>query len=208
MLLKTLLPCSFRLPALGIAIALTTFIPAMSTAEAADVAAPAVSLTWTPNPEANIAGYKLHFGTGSGDYGIVVDVGAVPGVPLPPMISGQTYYIALSAYDAEGRESPLSEELKVTAAPPGPVTGTGFATGSAGQGTLQWRFPATAAGTADRFTIESSPDLVTWTPAGSLTPAQASRSDAGWLHFSFAFPTDQPRRFFRVAAVNPFGVSD
>jgi hypothetical protein len=205
MSLKTLLPRQFG-PVLAFAVALTPFIPVQ--VGAAEVAAPAVSLTWTPNPEANLAGYKLHFGTSSGSYATVVDLGAVPSAPLPPMILGQTYFIALSAYDTEGRESPLSEELTVTAAPPGPVAGTGFATGSAGLGKLQWRYPSTAAGTTDRFTIESSADLITWSPAGSLTPAEADRSDAEWLHFSFDFPTDQPRRFFRVAAVNPFGVSD
>jgi hypothetical protein len=191
---------------LASAIALTPFIPAQ--VGAADVEAPAVSLTWNPNPEANLAGYKLHFGTSSGSYPVVVDLGAVPNAPLPPMILGQTYYVALSAYDTEGRNGPLSEELTVTATPPGPVVGTGFATGSAGQGTLQWRYPSTAAGTTDRFTIESSADLIIWSPTGSLTPAQADRSDAEWLHFSFDFPTDQPRQFFRVAAVNPFGKSD
>lgn len=206
MSLNTLLPRAFQLPSLGWAIALTAFLPDM--AQAADVAAPAVSLTWTPNPEANLAGYKLHFGSSSGSYPTVVDLGAVPSASLPPMILGKTYYIALSAYDTEGRDGPLSAELAVTAAPPAPVANTAFTTASAGQGALQWRYPSTDAGSADRFTIESSPDLVTWSPAGSLTPAQASRSDAGWLHFSYAFPTDQPRRFFRVAAVNPFGVSD
>lgn len=206
MSLKTLLPRIFHRPALGFAIALTTLTPAVT--RATDVAAPAVSLTWTPNSEATLAGYKLHFGTSSGSYPTVVDVGAVPSAPLPPMILGRTYYVALSAYDSEGRDGPLSGELTVTASPPGPVADTGFAMGSAGQGMLQWRYPATSAGTADRFAIESSPDLITWSTAGTLTPTQADRSAGGWLHFSFAFATDKPRQFFRVAAVNPFGASD
>jgi len=60
MSLKTLLPRQFS-PVLAFAVALTPFIPAL--VRAAEVAAPAVSLTWTPNPEANLAGYKLHFGS-------------------------------------------------------------------------------------------------------------------------------------------------
>ncbi len=206
MSLKTLLPRHLQQSALALTIALTSFIPLA--VHAVDVAAPAVSLTWTPNPESNIAGYKLHFGGSSGSYDTVIDVGAVPSAPLPPMILGRTYYVALSAYDTANRNGPLSTELVVTASPPAPVADTGFATSSAGQGALQWRYSKAASGTADRFVIESSTDLKTWSPAGSLTPGAAVRSDTQWIYFSVPFATDKPRQFFRVGAVNPFGKSD
>lgn len=206
MSLKTLFARLLHRPAFALAITLTTFIPVV--AKAAIVPAPAVSLTWNPNPEANLAGYKLHFGSSSGNYTTVLDVGPVPSAPLPPMILGQTYYVALSAYDTDGRDGPLSAELVVTASSPAPVAASGFATGSAGQGALHWKYPRAAAGLADRFTIQSSEDLVVWSAAGDITPAEAIRSDDEWLHFSVPFATDKPRRFFRVGAVNPFGESD
>ena len=168
---KTLHSRSFRRSALALALVSTLGLPAAI--QAADVAAPAVSLTWSPNPEADLAGYKLHFGTSSGNYSTVLDVGRTASAPLPPMILGNTYYVALSAYDTEFREGPLSAELAVTASPPGPVAGTGFATGPAGLGSLQWKYPKVAAAPADRFAIQSSEDLATWSAAGETTPADA-----------------------------------
>lgn len=206
MSLKTLLPRHPQQSALALAIALTNLIPVAI--HAADVAAPPVSLTWVPDPDSNIAGYKLHFGSSSKNYGTVLDVGAVPSAPLPPMILGRTYYLALSAYDSANQESPLSAELVVTASPPAPVADTGFATSSAGQGALQWRYAKAASSRVDRFVIESSTDLKTWSPAGSLSPGAAVRSDVQWIYFDVPFATDKPRQFFRVGAVNPFGKSD
>ena len=164
-------------------------------------------MTWIANPESNIAGYKLHFGSSSRNYGTVLNVGAVPSAPLPAMILGRTYYVALSAYDTANRDSPLSAELVVIASPPAPVVDTGFATPSAGQGALQWRYSKTVSSTADRFVIESSTDLKTWLTAGSITPGSAVRSDAQWIYFDVPFATNKPRQFFRVGAVNPFGIS-
>jgi len=95
MSLKAVLSRYSQAPPLALAITLTSLIPVAT--QAADAAAPAVSLTWMPNPEANLAGYKLHFGSSSGNYSTVLDVGAVLKAPLPPMILGQTYYVTLSA---------------------------------------------------------------------------------------------------------------
>jgi len=191
---------------LALAITLTSLVPAAT--QASDAVAPAVSLTWMPNPEENLAGYKLHFGSSSGNYSTVLDVGAVRIAPLPPMILGQTYYVALSAYDTNAREGPLSEELIVTASPPGPVATPGFAGSSAGQGALQWKYPKVTNSPADHFAIQSSEDLATWSPAGSITSAEAVQTDAQWLHFRVPFATDKTRQFFRVGAVNAFGKSD
>jgi hypothetical protein len=203
--LKTRLSRLAHRPALVLALLPILFTPALS--PAADVPAPPVSLTWSPNPESDIAGYKMYFGTVSGDYPTVQDVGDVTSAALPPMILGRTYYVALRAYDTGAREGPLSAELVITASPPAPIATTGFAAGPSGQGSLEWKYPKTASSQADRFTIQSSEDLVRWSDAGAITPAEASRSDSEWLYFSVPFATDKPRQFFRVAAANPFGES-
>lgn len=205
MSLKTLLPRVLHRPALALAFLTTLALPA--TTQAADIPAPPVSLAWSPNPESNIAGYKIYFGTVSGNYPTVFDAGDVTSAVLPPMILGKTYYVALRAYDRESFEGPLSAELAITASPPGPVASTGFAAGASGAGALQWRYPKSAAIPADRFTIQSSEDLVLWSTAGGITPADAIRSDNQWLYFEVPFATDKPRQFFRVSAVNPFGES-
>lgn len=204
MTLKNLLS---RIP-LRVSLALLSALLVPGLTRAADLPAPAVSLEWSANPEAEVAGYKVHFGTSSGDYTTVYDAGPVTRIELPPMLLGNRYYVALSAYDSEARESSLSAELVVLAAPPAPPASTSFAAGSAGQGVLQWKHPKSADQADGHFTIQTSPDLVTWTPAGTITTEESVRADEQWLYFSVPFATDQPRMFFRVGAVNPFGKSD
>jgi hypothetical protein len=205
MSLKTLLPRVLHRPALALAFISKLTLPA--TTRAADIPAPPVSLAWSANPESNVAGYKIYFGTVSGSYPTVFDAGDVTQAALPPMILGKTYYVALRAYNRESLDGPLSAELAITASPPGPVASTGFATAASGAGALQWKYPRTAAIPADRFKIQSSEDLVQWSAAGTRTAADAIRSDSEWLYFEVPFATGKPRQFFRVSAVNPFGES-
>lgn len=70
-----------------------------------------VQVTWNPNTEPDLAGYKLYHGTASGQYGEPVDVGNVTGhvMEITPEY-GATYYFALTAYDTSGNESGYSDE--------------------------------------------------------------------------------------------------
>lgn len=70
-----------------------------------------VQVTWNPNTEEDLAGYKLYHGTASGQYGEPVDVGNVTGhvMEITPQ-HGATYYFALTAYDTSGNESGYSDE--------------------------------------------------------------------------------------------------
>jgi hypothetical protein len=70
-----------------------------------------VQVTWNPNTEPDLAGYKLYHGTASGQYGEPVDVGNVTGhvMEITPQ-HGATYYFALTAYDTSGNESGYSDE--------------------------------------------------------------------------------------------------
>ncbi|MDY6838817.1 MAG: fibronectin type III domain-containing protein [Thermodesulfobacteriota bacterium] len=70
-----------------------------------------LSLRWNPNLESDIAGYKLHYGTASWDYEFAVDVGNETSYTLSGLQSGMVYYCAASAYDTQGNESDLSEEV-------------------------------------------------------------------------------------------------
>jgi hypothetical protein len=71
-----------------------------------------LSVTWTANSEADMAGYRLYVGTSSGVYNQPIQVGktttsyVVTGLP-----KGQTYFIAVSAYDTSGNESQKSSEV-------------------------------------------------------------------------------------------------
>ncbi len=70
-----------------------------------------INVSWNPNTEPDLSGYKLYHGTASGQYGEPVDVGNVTGhvMEITPEY-GATYYFALTAYDTSGNESGYSAE--------------------------------------------------------------------------------------------------
>ena len=88
-------------------------------AAAADAAT--ITLAWDPNPEPDIAGYRLSFGTNSGQYTTTIDVGNITTYTLTNLLAGSTYYFALQAYNAAGT-SPYSNEVSITL--PSPLTVT------------------------------------------------------------------------------------
>ena len=67
-------------------------------------------LTWSPNIEQDLAGYKLYYGSKPGAYGIPVDVGNVTQYIITGTVPTNSY-LALTAYDRSGNESNYSEEL-------------------------------------------------------------------------------------------------
>ena len=70
-------------------------------------------LTWNPNTETDLAGYKVHVGTSSGTYTFAgpFDTRATTSYTVGNLPKGQTYYFAISAYDASGNESLFSAEV-------------------------------------------------------------------------------------------------
>ena len=69
------------------------------------------TLSWYPNTETNLAGYKIHIGTAAGIYNATVDVRNVTSYNLSNLTIGTTYYFAVSAYDTAGTDSALSNEV-------------------------------------------------------------------------------------------------
>lgn len=67
-------------------------------------------LTWNPNPEPDLAGYRTHYGTASHAYTSHTDVGNVTTFTEDQLLSGFTYYFAVSAYNEGGFESAHSNE--------------------------------------------------------------------------------------------------
>jgi len=67
----------------------------------------------------NLAGYKVYYGIASSSYAQVVNVGLTsnPSAPIytiTNLAAGNTYYFAVTAYDASGKESGLSSEVSKT----------------------------------------------------------------------------------------------
>ncbi len=87
------------------------------------------------SPLADLAGYKLYYGTSSGSYSQTINVGTTSSYTVTGLLGG-TYYFAVTAYDSEGNESAYSNEVSkafttqytLTVSKAG--TGTGTVTGS------------------------------------------------------------------------------
>ena len=76
-----------------------------------------VSLAWDPSDSPGVTGYRLGYGTASGQYGTVVDVRKVTTWTVSNLAPG-TYYFAVKAYDSTGLESEYSAEVSTTIVPP------------------------------------------------------------------------------------------
>src|SRR5512139_1743420 len=87
------------------------FIPSM-------LFAAQIRLAWDANQESDLAGYKVYYGTASRSYGAPINVGNVTTYTLTGLSAGQTYYLALTAYDTANNESNQSNEANGVAAEP------------------------------------------------------------------------------------------
>lgn len=94
-----------------------------------------ISLAWDPNSESNLGGYRLYYGTSSGNYSQTISVGLSTNYTVTNLAEGGTYYFALTAVSAEGLESGYSNEVVYSSSSPAQVTLTVNKQGS-GTGTV------------------------------------------------------------------------
>jgi hypothetical protein len=88
----------------------------------------AVALAWDPNPEEEIAGYRVYYGEESRRYSARITLGKTTACVVSDLPAGRTYYFAVTAWDAAGQESGYSEEAlhSIPAAPvPAAAAGAG-----------------------------------------------------------------------------------
>lgn len=74
-----------------------------------------IELTWDPNPEPNIKGYRVYYGRESFPYPESKDVGRSVSFSIKKLTEGSTYCFAVTAYRKKKgtrEESPYSPELK------------------------------------------------------------------------------------------------
>lgn len=154
-------PLSLTLAALGLVFGLIFGL-------AGELHAASATLSWSPNSEPDLAGYKVRFGTAPGSYDTTVDVGDVTTYGVPGLAEQTTYYFAIVAYDGSGNDSGPSTEVSVTTpgnnTPPqvtAPADKTVEATGPLTDVSL-----GTATATdAEDGTLTATPD-----PAGPFAP--------------------------------------
>lgn len=80
-----------------------------------------IDITWDPNPEGDLAGYRIYWGPNSRfpvnsliNYTNVSSIGKTNFFTLTGLPDNATYYIAVTAYNINGLESDYSNEIMVT----------------------------------------------------------------------------------------------
>ena len=81
---------------------------------AVPVSAASVTLEWDANPEPDIGGYEVFYGTSTRDYEPVIDVGNVTTYMITNLQYGIEYFFAVKAYNTAGYRSDFSEEVSYT----------------------------------------------------------------------------------------------
>jgi fibronectin type 3 domain-containing protein len=95
----------------------------MSLIRPAQAATGSLLVSWDKNPETDIAGYKVYYGTASGSYGTPIDVKNVTTYTIPGVSLGLKYYLVVAAYNTSGMESAKSDEVVCNASSPNKPTG-------------------------------------------------------------------------------------
>ena len=80
-----------------------------------------VNLAWDANTEADLAGYKVYYGTAIRVYGTPTPVGKITAYTITGLTPG-TYYFAITAVNAGGQESGYSNEVFTSIADVTPPT--------------------------------------------------------------------------------------
>jgi fibronectin type 3 domain-containing protein len=72
-----------------------------------------IQLAWDPNPETNLAGYKVYYGLAPGNYSLAINLGNQTTYTVTGLAVG-TYYFVVTAYDTSGLESDASNQVSAT----------------------------------------------------------------------------------------------
>jgi hypothetical protein len=78
---------------------------------AGDLYGARLTLAWDINGDSLTKGYKVYYGTKSGTYDTAVDVGNQTQYEADNLKPATIYFLAATAYDADGNESSFSEEI-------------------------------------------------------------------------------------------------
>ena len=118
-----------------------------------------VTLAWNPVTNANVAGYKVYYGSASGNYTNISSVGNVTNATIPGLTDGATYYFAATSLSTSGLESGYSSEISYTI--PSAVPTLQVNPGSIGYGTI-----LTGTSKTNSFTVQN---IGTGTLSGTAT---------------------------------------
>ncbi|HUK55512.1 MAG TPA: Ig-like domain-containing protein [Nitrospiria bacterium] len=80
-------------------------------------------LSWDPNTDPDLGGYKIYYGTSSRNYSQSVDAGRAVNYEITGLLGGVIYYFAATAYNTAGQESAYSNEVTYMSGNSSPVAG-------------------------------------------------------------------------------------
>jgi Concanavalin A-like lectin/glucanases superfamily/Fibronectin type III domain len=163
-----------------------------------------VTLSWNPNSESNLAGYRIYYGTSPGIHPTSVDAGNQTTFTVSGLGPG-TYYFVVLAYNTSGLQSPFSNEVSATITGP-PLTGLvaayGFnegtgttvndASGNSNTGTVSGATWTTLGRYGRALSFDGVNDWVTVNPSGSLNLTTRMTLEA-WV-----YPTVTPSEWSTV----------
>ena len=164
-------------------------------AGAAAAAAQSVTLAWDPSPDPSVTGYYLCYGTVSGALSERLDAGNLTRATVDGLLVGETYYFALTAYNAQRLESQPTGEIAYTvpaAAPiPVPVAEPLRILPGAGPSSpprLQFRVPP-----AHAYNVQASADMRSW-----KTIHRSVSLTTNWLEYADPQAATLAKRFYRL----------
>ena len=138
--------------------------------------AASIRVSWNPNTDLDLAGYKLYYGTGARNYTSSVNVGNVTTYQITNLDTGRTYYVSLKAYDNAGNESVYSDEVSAYIPVPDTTPPTGSVVINAGAATTSSRSVTLTLNATDSGGVAGmklSNDGQTWTAECSYATPQA-----------------------------------
>lgn len=173
-----------------------------------------VTLAWDPSNSSSIAGYRLYEGIASRTYTNVIVAGKAATATFSGLVSGATYFFAVTAYDTNGIESDFSIEITYTAPLPtnnppaftvastapklkiSALPGVAIILGGIVQPPRTSIVLGATGQPGQTYDVVCSEDLKTWTSIGTLT-LDASGSGT----FTDPAGTSRPRRLYRLQAM-------
>jgi CxxC motif-containing protein (DUF1111 family) len=81
-------------------------LPPATVQTTASGGANSIGLAWSASPTIGVTGYRIFYGTSSGNLDQSVDVGNVTATSIPNLIAGQTYFLSVVAITASGERLP------------------------------------------------------------------------------------------------------
>src|SRR5712692_3776193 len=142
----------------------------------------AATATWNPNPEIDIAGYILSYGTQSGVHPTSVDVGNVTTWQVTTLIPGQIYYFVVEAYNTSALISAYSAEVIFTDPVASPPSLTSLTPTSGAVGTAVTIAGANFGATHGTSTVTLNGTTATptsWSAASIVVPVPGAAATSG-----------------------------